>query len=385
MSISFAVTLGGAGGAVVLLGIFIGVIWFYLLQRRKHLNKNSDTGSSDPSTIVEVKGRGLHSSSVTPPLMGPHEARQFTTEDLDQATNHFDEKNLIGCGRLGLVYKGLLRDGTIVAIKRRAGVPQQEFVEEVAYLSRITHRNLVSLLGYCQDCGYQMLVSEYLPNGSMCSHLYATGKDSASKLEFKQRLSIALGAAKGLCHLHGQQTPTVHSNFKTSNVLVDENFIAKVADAGVSRLLQKIEDAGPSHSARTNVFEDPETAQMGIYTEMSDVYSFGVFLLELLIGQEASHIDSFGSDGSILQWVETHLNSKDMMDHRLGGSFTTEGIKDFIRLTLRCMAPLGKGRPNMRMVVLELDRILEEEITRTTVRGEGSAQVTLGSQLFTAK
>lgn len=229
-----------------------------------------------------------------------------------------------------------------------------------------------------------MLVYEYLPNGSMCSHLYATGKDSATKLEFKQKLSIALGAAKGLCHLHSQQIPIVHSKFKTANVLVDENFIAKVADAGLSRLLEKIEDAGPSRSTRVDVFEDPEVRQMGTYTEMSDVYSFGVFLLELIIGQEASHIESFGSDGSIFQWVETRLNSNKIMDHLSVGSFTAEGIKDFIRLTLRCMALPGKGRPTMEMVMLDLDGILEKEITLTTVMGEGNPQVTLGSQLFTS-
>lgn len=203
MSSSFAAIVGGAVGALVLLGVVIGILWFFLLHCNKSSNKNSDTGSSDPSAVVEFKRvGGPSSSSITQPFSGPpHGARQFKMEELEQATKHFDETNLIGYGSFGLVYKGLLRDATVaglVVIKRRTCDPRQEFVDEVSNMSRIWHRNLVTLLGYCQDKGYQMLVYEYLPNGSMCNHLYDTRKDSTAKLEFRQRLSIALGAAKGI-------------------------------------------------------------------------------------------------------------------------------------------------------------------------------------------
>ncbi|CAK9145535.1 unnamed protein product [Ilex paraguariensis] len=383
MSRTVAAIAGGTIGALALLGLAIGFVWFCMLQCRKLSNKNSDTGSSDPSAAVELKRGGPPSSSVAPPLFGPHGARKFSIEELVQATKYFDQSNLIGYGSFGLVYKGLLSDGTVVAIKRRTGVPRHEFGDEVVYLSGIWHRNLVTLLGYCQDSGYQMLVFEYLPNGSMCKHLYDTGKDSKTKLEFKQRLSIAIGAAKGLCHLHSQHPPIVHSNFKTANVLVDENFIAKVADAGVSKLLKQIEEAGPSQSTSINVFKDPEVGQTGIFSEMNDVYSFGVFILELITGRKASDIDSFGSDENILHWVETHLSSNNLVDNRLVGSFTEEAMEDFIRLMLRCTRFPGRGRPNMEMITIELDRILEKEIMLTTVMGEGgTATVTLGSQLF---
>uniref|UniRef100_A0A5B7BCE9 non-specific serine/threonine protein kinase n=1 Tax=Davidia involucrata TaxID=16924 RepID=A0A5B7BCE9_DAVIN len=384
MSGSFAAIVGGAGGALAVLAMVVGFVWFCMLQRRSFSNKNSETGSSDPSAVVEMKRGGGPSSSSAPALSEPHGTRQFTIEELEQATKHFNESKLIGYGSFGLVYKGFLCDGTVVAIKRRTGVPRQELVEEVVHLSGIWHRNLVTLLGYCQERGYQMLVFEHLPSGSMCNHLYDTGKDSTTKLEFKQRLTIALGAAKGLCHLHSQKPPIVHSNFKTANVLVDENFIAKVADAGVMKLLQRIEDATPSHTTSSNVFRDPEVGPMGLFSEMSDVYSFGVFLLELVTGREASHIDSLGYNGSILQWVQTHLSSNDFVDHRLAGSFIAEGMDDFIRLTLQCMSYPGKQRPKMEMVVLEIDRILEKEITLTTVMGEGT-DIVLGSQLFTSK
>ncbi|KAF8387892.1 hypothetical protein HHK36_026554 [Tetracentron sinense] len=384
MSRAYAAIVGGAAGGLALVAIVIGLLWFCMLQCKNFSNKNSETGSSDPSALVEWnRGVGL-SSAGGPPLSGPQGVRQFTLEELKQATKEFRESDLIGNGSFGLVYKGFLHDGTVVAVKRRLGAPRQEFVEEVHYLSHIWHRNLVTLLGYCQEGGSQMLVFEYLPNGSICGHLYDTGQNS-TQIEFKQRLSIAIGAAKGLCYLHSLTPPLVHKRFKTANVLVDENFIAKVADAGISKLLERIEDAGPSlRVTGGDVFQDPGVGKSGTFDEMSDVYSFGIFLLELITGKEALQINFLGSN--LIHWVETCLASDDLVDRRLG-SFTSEGMKDVIRLTLRCMSLTGIGRPKMDMVVLELDQILEKEMTLTTVMGEGTATFTFttGSQLFTSE
>ncbi|KAM7258115.1 hypothetical protein ACFE04_013856 [Oxalis oulophora] len=301
------------------------------------------------------------------PVFGPHGERQFTIEELEEATNHFNETNLLGYGSFGLVYKGLLRD-TVVAIKRRPGSPKQEFVTE--------------------ESGSQMLVFEYLPNGSICSHLYDTGQESSTKLEFKQRLSIALGAAKGLLHLHTLNPPLLHKNFKTANVLVDENFIAKVSDSGITLLLEKIEEAGPSQtsSSTNNVFQDPGVVgRPGTFAETSDVYSFGVFLLELVTGQEAVNIPSLESFESLIQWVKSQLSSNSFVDQRLAGRFTSEGIRDLIMLTLRCMNYTGERRPKMEEVVDELERINEKEMALTTVMGESTTTITLGSELFTSR
>ncbi|XP_042517204.1 probable serine/threonine-protein kinase PBL28 isoform X2 [Macadamia integrifolia] len=382
MSRSNAPIVVGAVGGLALIMLVIVLVWFYMLQC-KNSNKNSETGSSDPSTLVTVDwNRRAGSSTVGGPhISGPQEGKQFMLDKLEHATKQFSESNVIGHGSFGLVYKGLLRDGTVIAVKRRPGPSRQEFVEGAYYLSEIRHRNLVSLLGYCQEDGSQMLVYEYLPNGNVCGHLYDTGQ--GSQLEFKQRLSIALGAAKGLCHLHSLRPPLVHKNFKTANVLVDESFMAKVADAGVSELLERIEDAGPSsRSMDGDVFQDPEKGESRLFSEKSDVYSFGIFLLELITGQEALRINQ-GSNESLNQWVESLASSDNLVDNRLAGTFTLESMKNLINLASWCMNLAGKVRPKMEMVVTLLDRILENERTMTTVMGEGTATVTLGSQLFT--
>ncbi|TYH04218.1 hypothetical protein ES288_A09G281300v1 [Gossypium darwinii] len=382
--VKVATIVGGAAGTLALMAVIMGFFWFFK-SCKSFLNRASETGSSDPSTLTEWNRGVGPSSSAGPSLYGPQGAKEFMLEELEQATKQFAESSLIGYGSFGLVYKGLLRD-VVVAIKRHPGIPRPEFVAGVMYLSEIQHRNLVTLLGYCQEGGSQMLVYEYLPNGSMCNHLYDTGREAPTRLEFKQRLSIALGAARGLCHLHGLKPPLIHKNFKTGNVLVDEDFIAKVADAGVSMLLEKIEEASPSYTSSVNIFRDPEVEVLGSFTETSDVYSFGAFLLELITGQdEAMHINYMGSNESLIQWVQSRLSCNDFVDHRLVGSFTMDGIKDMIKLALKCMSFPGERRPDMNTVSIELERIRENEMEMTTVKSEGTAKIALGSELFASK
>lgn len=378
MSLSIAAIAGIAAGGAALL-IVVAVVIALWCRARARRNRTSETGSSDPSTLVEW-GKGGRSSSA-PERQG---ARQFSLEELAQATNNFSEANLVGAGSFGLVYKGLLFDGSVVAIKRRMGAPRLEFSDEVRRLSEICHRNIVTLIGYCQEGGLQMLVFEYSPNGNVCSHLYDSGKGSMTRLEFKQRLAIAIGAAKGLNHLHSLMPPLIHKNFKTSNVLVDENFIAKVADAGLFRLLRGHEDVGSSHGFSSSVYQDPEAHSVAQFSESSDVYSFGVFLLELITGREAASLQPPESRESLAHWLEAHFSSNELIDPRLGGGFTTEGMKEFVGLAFQCLNPSSRRRPKIRLVAAELDRILETEMSLTMIMGDGTAIITLGSQLFTS-
>ncbi|KAK8928547.1 putative leucine-rich repeat receptor-like protein kinase [Platanthera zijinensis] len=389
MSWSLAAVVGVAVGGLAVVVIVVGLICLYLFRWKGLSNKASETASSDPSTLVEWHGAGEVSSSCGAPP-DHHGARKFSLGELEQASNEFSENNLVGVGSFGLVYKGLLLDGTLVAIKRRRRAPRPEFVEEIIlmnqvhHLSAIRHRNLVTLIGYSQEGGLQMLVFEYLPNRSIRGHLYESGTNQTTKLEFKQRLSVAIGAAKGLAHLHSLSPPLIHRNFKTSNVLVDENFIAKVADAGLIQLLERMDGAGSSQASVNDIFQDPQVEQMGVQpSESSDAYSFGVFLLELITGREVESLMVQAPSETLTKVVEAHLRSETFIDGRLGNSYTYEGMKEFVVLTLRCLSSAGR-RPKMEHVVRELDRILETEMTLTTVMGDGTAIVTLGSQLFTS-
>ncbi|KAL8153740.1 hypothetical protein V2J09_011500 [Rumex salicifolius] len=374
MSTTLAAIVGGAAGAVTLVVITAVVVWCCFFRKRGVL-RTSETGSSEQS----VQG-GI--------LLSFREARRFDIEELSLATKNFSIQSLIGAGKFGQVYKGLLNDGMLVAIKKRIGTPSQDFIEEVHYLSSIQHRNIVTLLGYSQEGNSQILVYEYIPNGSVSSHLYGTIKGSREKLEFKHRLSIALGAAKGLAHLHSLSPRLLHKDFKTSNVLVDENFIAKVADAGIRNFLGKFDAAGPSSQVIVDeIFLAPEVKEFQQFSEKSDVYSFGVFLLELASGQEASGLYPEESSQNMVERVQNYPEFSSVckiIDQRLGNRFTTEGMEEFAQLIICCIDPSNERRPSMSCVVTELDRILEKEMNLTTGMGEGTPTVTLGSQLFRA-
>lgn len=191
-----------------------------------------------------------------------------------------------------------------------------------------------------------------------------------------------------LAHLHSLSPRLIHKDFKTANVLVDENFIAKVADAGLRNFLGRFEVAGPSSRVGADeIFLAPEVREFRRFSEKSDAYSFGIFLLELVSGHEAMDLLSSDLNVNIVEWVENNQDSGNIsaiIDPRLGNSFTTESMEEFMQLTVRCVDPSSERRPTMSYVVMELDRILEKEMSLTTIMGEGTPVVTLGSQLFRA-
>ncbi|KAK8952262.1 Receptor-like protein kinase ANXUR1 [Platanthera zijinensis] len=371
-----AVALGVSAAALSL----VGVLYLLLYYRRRHINtsRTSEISSSPPSLQAE------HSIEFSVQEGGSHPSGQrgvwhFSLEELKLATKNFSDVNLIGHGTFGEAYKGLLQDGTIVAVKKRQAVPSQKFIEEVVHLASIRHRNLVSLLGYCQESDMQMLIYDYIPNGGVSTHLYGASQESANKLEFKHRLSIAYGAAKGLDHLHSLSSPLVHMNFRTTNVLVDEDFISKVADPGVRMLLQRVDGVGSSRTTLDDPFIDPEMKELGRFSKKSDVYSFGVFLVELVSGREIR------SEKSARKWVQNYEGLgeiSDLVDQRMSANFTSECMNDFLQLIAWCLNASGERRPAMSYVASELERIRGKEMTLTTIMGEGTDTVTLGSQLF---
>ncbi|XP_070674413.1 probable serine/threonine-protein kinase PBL21 isoform X7 [Malus domestica] len=295
------------GGVVATLLVIIIVMLVYIcLMRVKRLTRRtSETASSPPSPTVQWERGDTSPYAVAHSPYSAPNLRQLTILELEQATRNFNEINIIGQGRFGLVYKGLLQDGTIVAIKRRLHAPTQYFFHEVKHVARVNHVHILRLIGYCQDATQQLLVYDYLPNGNVGNHLYDAEGLPIGKLGIKHRLSIALGAAKGLAHLHSLVPPLLHMHFGTSNVLLDESFTAKVSDYGLTKLLVG-HHAGSSSAV--DCFRDPELDSSKKFSEISDVYSFGVFLLELISGREANARNQLNSgDNLILQKDLTRL------------------------------------------------------------------------------
>nr|CAD1819886.1 unnamed protein product [Ananas comosus var. bracteatus] len=268
-------TIGGVALLVTL--IILGV---FVIKRRKQTKKSEDARSWSYVSWDPSK-----SSGSIPQLKG---ARLFSFEELKKCTNNFSETNEIGNGGYGKVYRGTLSNGQLIAVKRAEQGSMQgesEFKTEIELLSRVHHKNLVSLVGFCFDQGEQMLVYEHVPNGTLKESL--SGK-SGVRLDWKRRLRVALGAARGLTYLHElANPPIVHRDIKSSNILLDEHLNAKVSDFGLSKSLG--DDARGHITTQvkgTMGYLDPEYYMTQQLTEKSDVYSFGVLLLEIITAKK---------------------------------------------------------------------------------------------------
>ncbi|KAJ6831708.1 putative LRR receptor-like serine/threonine-protein kinase [Iris pallida] len=289
------------------------------------------------------------------------DVKDFTLEEMALATNNFNKAAELGQGGYGKVYKGVLADGTLVAVKRaHAGSLQGsvEFSTEIELLSRLHHRNLVSLVGYCDEDDEQMLIYEFMPNGTLHDHLSVT---SEKPLNFLMRLRIAMETARGILYLHTEaDPPIIHRDIKTSNILLDSKFVAKVADFGLSRLapVPDVEGIVPDHVSTvvkgTPGYLDPEYFLTRQLTDKSDVYSLGVVFLELITGRRPiSHGKNIVREVSLLYRSGETFS---IVDSRMG-SYPSECIQTFVSLAIKCCHEETDARPAMPEVVRELEKI----------------------------
>ncbi|VAH81143.1 unnamed protein product [Triticum turgidum subsp. durum] len=353
--------LAGILAGTIIAAIAVSVVSTLFIVRRRSKRRTVSRRSLDikiQSTTSEEVDNFAVLSRYSVKIDG---VRSFTFEEMATATNDFDDSAEIGQGGYGKVYKGKLADGTAVAIKRAHEDSLQgskEFVTEIELLSRLHHRNLVSLIGYCDEEDEQMLVYEFMPNGTLRDHLSATCK---RPLNFAQRLHIALGAAKGILYLHTEADPPIfHRDVKATNILLDSKFVAKVADFGLSRLapVPDIEGKLPAHISTvvkgTPGYLDPEYFLTHKLTEKSDVYSLGVVLLELLTGMKPIQ---FGKN--IVREVNTAYRSGDIsgiIDSRMSWC-PPEFATRFLSLGLKCCQDDTDARPYMAEIARELDAI----------------------------
>ncbi|KAF0919847.1 hypothetical protein E2562_031700 [Oryza meyeriana var. granulata] len=286
----------------------------------------------------------------------------FTQAELEQATNKFEKSQILGHGGHGTVYKGITKDNIPVAIKRCALIDdrhKKEFGKEMLILSQINHKNIVKLLGCCLEVDVPMLVYEFIPNGTLFDLIH--GKNRMFHFPFSSLLRIVNEAAEGLAFLHSYANPPIlHGDVKTSNILLDENYMAKISDFGASILAPTDEDQFVTMVQGTCGYLDPEYVQTCRLTDKSDVYSFGVVLLEVLTGQmplkfEGPEVQKSLSSSFLLAMKENNLEA--MLDGQIKDLESMDLLSGLAELAKKCLDMCSDKRPSMKEVSEDLSRL----------------------------
>ncbi|ESR64718.1 hypothetical protein CICLE_v10007309mg [Citrus x clementina] len=360
--------LSGGMIAIVVLSAFVAVVLcsavaWVLLFKYKTLKFSGAAGL--------MVGSGLDSASLS---FGSSiatytgSAKTFSASEIEKATGNFDASRILGEGGFGLVYSGVLDDGTKVAVKVLKRVDQQggrEFLAEVEMLSRLHHRNLVKLIGICIEEQARCLVYELIPNGSVESHLHGVDKESAP-LGWDARLKIALGAARALAYLHEDSSPRViHRDFKSSNILLEHDFTPKVSDFGLARSAMDEESRHISTRVMgTFGYVAPEYAMTGHLLVKSDVYSYGVVILELLSGRKPVDMTQPPGQENLVAWARPLLTSREglerIIDPSLGSDVPFDSVAKVAAIASMCVQPEVQHRPFMGEVVQALKLVCNE-------------------------
>ncbi|XP_010545649.1 PREDICTED: probable LRR receptor-like serine/threonine-protein kinase At1g51820 isoform X2 [Tarenaya hassleriana] len=353
-----------ASVASVLAVLVAGLALFFVFKKKKQANANGRVLSVN----AQPDGRSPQSSQ---PSIVPRN-RRFSYPEVQAMTNNF--QRILGKGGFGVVYHGYVNGTEQVAVKMLSESSAQgykQFKAEVELLLRVHHKNLVSLVGYCDEGDNLALVYEYMANGDLKEHL--SGKRGGSVLNWGTRLKIVAEAAQGLEYLHnGCKPPMVHRDVKTTNILLNEHLQSKLADFGLSR---SFPTEGETHVstvvAGTPGYLDPEYYRTNWLTEKSDVYSFGIVLLEIITNRPV--IDQTREKPHITEWVGLMLTRGDIgniMDPKLYGDYDRNSVWKVVELGMSCVNPSSSRRPNMSQVVIELNECLASEKSRVGTSGE---------------
>lgn len=318
--------------------------------------------SGECGSTISGQGASLPSQSPNVAALGGFSQSQFTYEELAKATDGFSQANLLGQGGFGYVHKGVLNDGRVVAIKSLkagSGQGEREFQAEVEIISRVHHRHLVSLVGYCIANGQRMLVYEFVDNKTLEFHLHGKGQPV---MDWETRHKIALGSAKGLAYLHEDcQHRIIHRDIKAANILLDLNYEALVADFGLAKLTSDNNTHVSTRVMGTFGYLAPEYASSGKLTEKSDVFSYGVMLLELITGKKPVDPSNMMED-SLVDWARPLLTRAleeekydGLVDPRLEGNYNTDELHRMVGCAASSIRHSAKRRPKMSQIVRALE------------------------------
>jgi serine/threonine protein kinase len=287
----------------------------------------------------------------------------FASKELDKATDHYNVNRMLGQGGQGTVYKGMLADGKIIAVKKSKILDEgnlRQFINEVVILSQINHRNVVKLLGCCLETEVPLLVYEFIPNGTLSQLLHSPSDELPFTWEMRLRIATEVAGARSYLH-SAASIPIYHRDIKSTNILLDDKYRAKVADFGTSKSVTIDQTHVTTLVQGTFGYLDPEYFQSSQFTDKSDVYSFGVVLVELLTGQKA--VSFCRSEDEARSLVTYFLMS--IEDNRLSGildpQVKVQGRKEDIMmvavLAKSCLSMKGKERPAMKEVTMVLEGI----------------------------
>ncbi|KAL8155722.1 leucine-rich repeat receptor protein kinase HPCA1-like [Apium graveolens] len=333
------------GSLVFVLLICAGLYTFVMKKRVKEATRNSS-----PFASWNADNR----SGGVPQLQG---AKWISFEELQKCTNNFSDESVIGSGGYGKVYKGQLTSGEVVAIKRAQQGSLQgahEFKTEIELLSRIHHKNVVSLVGFCYEQGEQILIYEFISNGTLKQNLSG---ELRIRLEWMQRIKITLDSARGLAYMHElANPPIIHRDIKSTNILLDDKLNAKVADFGISKPVSDVAKGYITTQVKgTMGYMDPEYYMTNQLTEKSDVYSFGIVMLELVTARAPIQ-----NNKHIAGEVKAALgNFQNILDVKLGLASSLGGLEKYVTLAMKCVKETGAERPTMSEVVREMENIMQ--------------------------